>query len=328
MNFDGSYVKENTEETDEKTNNLDTSCSASRISNFHKKSESNTTNYEKNKEINEEKIEVQTPEKNEQKTPEKIEVKTPENTQNNAIIHKGNPENEDIIKKLINTLQKPEINIKNSENQSKAQINDIIPVKTVENKPIQPKIIDKGRQRKEEFERKMKEKSTNENKLQALKQKFQTDPLKETKIEEIQKKMPLTPKENNIPEEKKEEKTIDFDALQKNLQKKLDDLQKEEKNVISLKDYRNKLKKNNAEKPENKFFINERGQKINKSISGIISSLENKLNFGAKENMGIERNSMGNYMGKTQEFEHITMERTTLGHKRIKSKNTDFFDSI
>ena len=199
----------------------------------------------------------------------------------------------------------------------------------------QVKVMDKARQRKEEFEKRIKEQQTNENKLQSLKQKFQTNPLKETKdpiIKEDSKKPPLTPKEENIPEHK----APDFDAIDIELKRKLAEIQgKEEKNVISLKDFRNNFKKMQTETAidnnNDKYIINSRGQKINKKLCGIIGDLEQKLagTFGGGEKENKDENNGNDLLRMSMPLEHITMERSKIaGHKKIKSKNTDFFDLI
>lgn len=217
---------------------------------------------------------------------------------------------------------------------------------------VKPIIIDKGsRQRKEEFEKKMRERQTTENKLHTLKQKFQTNPIKDHPNEESIKKTPLTPKENNIPEVVNQ--TTNFDALDDNLKKKLAELQKisyvkekneaitenlqnnlenqpEQKSIISLKDYRNNLKKTGVEnfpdKLVNQYYVNSKGHKINKNLSSIINELERKLTGvygGEKENIEVKETKENMSV-----MEHPTMERSKIGHRRIKSKNSDFFNFI
>lgn len=267
------------------------------------------------------------------------------------------------IKEKDETKNKEKINELRNDNTERIKKDD---VETINNKSssettkpqiVQPKIIDRGRQRKEEFERKMKEKQSTENKLQSLKQKFQAAPQiiaeeSNTTNNNINKKVPLTPKEINLPEEKK----FDLEAMDRNLKQKLADLQKPEekkeilqenlvddkkieaksasenenpeKTVISLKNYRDQLKtkKNEPEKveskPESKYVINSRGQKINKNLTGLIDMLERTLGSGqtATTIPKIER--------AESNMEHLTLERSKMGHKRMKSKNTEFFEQI
>ena len=309
----------------------------------------------------------------------KVEIVREEEAQKELSIKEGN--NETAEKTAITEISQQERkktiqekdDIKNKEkvNDSKNDSTDIIPKDVGENnnksstettKPqiVQPKIIDRGRQRKEEFERKMKEKQTTENKLQTLKQKFQTTPQiiaeeNNTTNNNLNKKTPLTPKEINVPEEKK----FDLEALDRNLKQKLVDLQKPEekkemdlklqenqktenkgetkapsenenpeKAVISLKNYRDQLKskKNEAEKvevkPESKYVINSRGQKINKNLTGLIDMLEKTL-AGDQNTTAIPKIERAE-----SNMEHLTMERSNMGHKRMKSKNTEFFEQI
>lgn len=201
---------------------------------------------------------------------------------------------------------------------------------------VQPKIIDRAgaKLRKEEFEKRMKEKNTNENKLQSLKQKFQAaSPIKEQLNEVLPENKILTPKEPNIPQEK----GLDLELMDQILKKKLDDLQKKEEKPadqeikeksimeakdkpISLQDYRNQMKNKKTlnETKEEKYIVNDRGQRINKNLVGLIDQLEKTL--GGKPNTKEDepRNNL----------EHITMERGKMGHKKMKSKNSNFFDLI
>jgi len=361
LNLDGSYIKESSEEaTNDKSKShlndekIRTPELPARKSTAIKNLTEETT---KNSQSLIENLTNNSPKNTRTVIQDQNENKNEKKNENDEKNQKNENENENDEKNEKNDNNDPKID-KKEENDKNVNNNAEIIEKT---QVVQPKIIDRARQRKEEFEKKMKEKQPNENKLQALKQKFQaTQPIKEPIQEENNNKGPLISNEVNVGEEK----TTDFDALERNLKKQLADLQKPEeikveilknndnlpkqtdenktesnnlpnsdnngeKNVISLKGYREqmKLKKTGTDfietKPENKYFINNRGQKINKNLSGIIEQLEKK--FGGSMEIVNNRESEG---GNGNNMEHLTLERSKMGHKRMKSKNSDFFDLI